>query len=83
MTLLFSTVSSSSATHLDAPVMRRAGPTQDFPLGPGTQPWWASLRFRGSHFCGAAIVADHWLLTAAHCFSNSSEYGLLYHHYNL
>uniref|UniRef100_A0A671KRD4 Ovochymase 2 n=1 Tax=Sinocyclocheilus anshuiensis TaxID=1608454 RepID=A0A671KRD4_9TELE len=29
-----------------------------------------SLRIRGSHFCAAAILTDHWLLTAAHCFAS-------------
>ncbi|XP_043084769.1 ovochymase-2-like [Puntigrus tetrazona] len=31
-----------------------------------------SLRIRGSHFCAAAILTDHWLLTAAHCFASVS-----------
>uniref|UniRef100_A0A3P8YIQ5 Ovochymase 2 n=1 Tax=Esox lucius TaxID=8010 RepID=A0A3P8YIQ5_ESOLU len=36
----------------------------------GSHPWLVSLRFRGSHFCGGAILTDHWILTAAHCFTN-------------
>ncbi|KAF4095018.1 hypothetical protein G5714_024096 [Onychostoma macrolepis] len=31
-----------------------------------------SLRIRGSHFCAAAILTEHWLLTAAHCFASVS-----------
>jgi secreted trypsin-like serine protease len=38
---------------------------------PGSQPWTASIRVRGStktfHWCGAAIIGEHHLLTAAHC----------------
>ncbi|XP_048014131.1 ovochymase-2-like [Megalobrama amblycephala] len=35
-------------------------------------PLQVSLRIRGSHFCAAAILTDHWLLTAAHCFASVS-----------
>ncbi|XP_056595669.1 ovochymase-2-like isoform X3 [Triplophysa dalaica] len=38
----------------------------------GSHPWLVSLRIRGSHFCAAAILTDHWLLTAAHCFASLS-----------
>ncbi|TRY85707.1 hypothetical protein DNTS_013250 [Danionella cerebrum] len=32
-----------------------------------------SLKIRGSHFCAAAILSNHWLLTAAHCFAGVSK----------
>lgn len=38
---------------------------------PGSQPWTASIRVRGStrtfHWCGAVLVSPNHLLTAGHC----------------
>jgi secreted trypsin-like serine protease len=36
-----------------------------------TRQWMASLQIGSSHICGASLVADGWLLTAAHCVTNA------------
>merc|ERR1711935_647675 len=40
----------------------------------GKFPWQASIQMFGSHICGAAIISNRWLVTAAHCVEKSSMF---------
>uniref|UniRef100_A0A8C0HE89 Peptidase S1 domain-containing protein n=1 Tax=Chelonoidis abingdonii TaxID=106734 RepID=A0A8C0HE89_CHEAB len=43
----------------------------------GDWPWQASLRQNNIHRCGATLISNTWLLSAAH--SSAPLYGLLSH----
>jgi len=35
----------------------------------GKWPWQAALFYKGTHYCGGAIISNTWILSAGHCFN--------------
>ncbi|KAM9742101.1 transmembrane protease serine 11A [Dama dama] len=41
--------------------------------GKAAWPWQASLQYNNIHQCGATLISNTWLVTAAHCFKNKAN----------
>uniref|UniRef100_A0A8C0JAP4 Peptidase S1 domain-containing protein n=1 Tax=Chelonoidis abingdonii TaxID=106734 RepID=A0A8C0JAP4_CHEAB len=54
-------------------------------IGNGSWPWQVSIREGSNHICGGSLIAESWVVSAAHCFDgdksayhvNLGEYQLL------
>nr|XP_005544783.2 chymotrypsin-like elastase family member 2A isoform X1 [Macaca fascicularis] len=54
---------------------------------PNSWPWQVSLQYTSDgnwyHICGGTLIANNWVLTAAHCISSSRTYRVVLGRHNL
>jgi secreted trypsin-like serine protease len=42
---------------------------------PNSWPWQVQIRYNGGHYCGASLLSNDWIITAAHCLRGNSPSG--------
>ncbi|EDW45896.1 GM26738 [Drosophila sechellia] len=59
-----------SGVAIGAPEGRVVG---GYPAAVNSAPYAVSMQYGGTHYCAASILNANWLVTAAHCLTNSNQ----------